>query len=639
MALDFANACKFVAGAGGLTDFTATTAAPGHMMPATANVVSGQSYRYRAESSDLSQWEIGTGLYTNVGGSILQRTSVLFSSTGSKINFTNAPTVGLTLFAEDLRSIRERLLTNRNYYVATTGSNSADGLTLGTPFLTIQKAIDIACALDLNIYYVVVNVADGTYNEGISTKYYVGGMGNGIILRGNLTTPANVVINNIGGWACFYHAFAQPWTIQGFTLTASGSNSGGIFAFNSAIVSFDHIVFGNCGAYHLWANSGGYFVNNGAITISGPASFHLLLQQSCMAEFRGAVYTFTTNPTNFNGTFIQAAFESTLLIGGCTFTNKAFATGKRFTSNQSSNIDTGSAGLTYLPGNIAGTCASNGTYDDNKLSPGFRAHKNGALQTVAVGTVTQLTFGTELYDVGNYFVTDAWTPPAGLVDINASAGFIKDPSAIIGTAVSATLGTAGTSTFMLTSVALPNGSTVYSVGIYSTVATTGSKIKIAQVVSTLSFNFVIDQSFNHGGGGWQDVVLTNPYTVPDTGAYSIGLFGNVAAMNQSTVATVRSGKPGDQGGVGNSAGWSSGSFVCYPMRYQLSGGGASIEIFKNGVSFARTSRQHETIGAPSLAVIAKDNASGTDVYTVYAKTSATTISGSAIDTSFSGHCS
>lgn len=51
-----------------------------------------------------------------------------------------------------------------NYYVSTTGNNSNDGLTAGAPFLTVQKAVDVAAAKSLgNDKKAVINVAAGTY--------------------------------------------------------------------------------------------------------------------------------------------------------------------------------------------------------------------------------------------------------------------------------------------------------------------------------------------------------------------------------------------------------------------------------------------------------------------------------------------
>lgn len=50
----------------------------------------------------------------------------------------------------------------------------------------------------------------------------------------------------------------------------------------------------------------------------------------------------------------------------------------------------------------------------------FSVNKNGTDQTgIASATPTQLTFGTEVWDVGNYFASNAWTPPAGKVSFTA----------------------------------------------------------------------------------------------------------------------------------------------------------------------------------------------------------------------------
>lgn len=51
----------------------------------------------------------------------------------------------------------------------------------------------------------------------------------------------------------------------------------------------------------------------------------------------------------------------------------------------------------------------------------FKAHKNASDQTgVADNTATQVTFGTEVYDIGGFYASNAWTPPAGKIRLTAS---------------------------------------------------------------------------------------------------------------------------------------------------------------------------------------------------------------------------
>jgi hypothetical protein len=57
--------------------------------------------------------------------------------------------------------------------------------------------------------------------------------------------------------------------------------------------------------------------------------------------------------------------------------------------------------------------------------PAFSVHKNGTNQTgIPDAAFTQITFSTELYDVGNHFASSVWTPPAGVVHL--SAAFVGD---------------------------------------------------------------------------------------------------------------------------------------------------------------------------------------------------------------------
>lgn len=91
---------RFTPTAGGLTDFVNSSTVTGYR--AASNLVTTKTYRYRAESADLSQWEWGTGTWTS-GTSTLARTTILDSSNaGAKVNFTNPPQVAIVAFIEDI---------------------------------------------------------------------------------------------------------------------------------------------------------------------------------------------------------------------------------------------------------------------------------------------------------------------------------------------------------------------------------------------------------------------------------------------------------------------------------------------------------------------------------------------------------
>lgn len=117
----------------------------------------------------------------------------------------------------------------------------------------------------------------------------------------------------------------------------------------------------------------------------------------------------------------------------------------------------------------------------------FSAHKNGTAQTGLVdNTFTAVTFGTEVFDVGGLFASNAWTPPAGKVVLQASAVFTGtlDATAIQQLAIykngsilkeSGTIGTVGTATATVTVIDDANGTDVYTVQAkINTTASTGT---------------------------------------------------------------------------------------------------------------------------------------------------------------------
>jgi hypothetical protein len=73
----------------------------------------------------------------------------------------------------------------------------------------------------------------------------------------------------------------------------------------------------------------------------------------------GRTVTITGTPA-FSIAFISADNFSFAFVFGNTYSGSA--TGKRYTSNANSIINTGGGGATYLPGNAVGTLATQGQY-------------------------------------------------------------------------------------------------------------------------------------------------------------------------------------------------------------------------------------------------------------------------------------
>lgn len=108
----FVNVCRFTPTAGGTTDWTFSAAVTGYQSPTSAGATNGATYHVRAESADLSQWELSEGTY-NSGTGVFARTTVLYNSSatgtgagqsgaGTKINFSTVPQVAVVTIKEDL---------------------------------------------------------------------------------------------------------------------------------------------------------------------------------------------------------------------------------------------------------------------------------------------------------------------------------------------------------------------------------------------------------------------------------------------------------------------------------------------------------------------------------------------------------
>jgi hypothetical protein len=140
----FLDVCKFNPTAGGTTDWTVSSAVTGYQTPAGAGATNNGTYRYRAESSDLTQWEIGYGVYTTAG-TVLTRATVLFNSAGTtaKINFSSAPQVSVVALAEDLVFINppQGRLTLQTATPVMTTTQSAKTTIFYTPYVGNQVPI------------------------------------------------------------------------------------------------------------------------------------------------------------------------------------------------------------------------------------------------------------------------------------------------------------------------------------------------------------------------------------------------------------------------------------------------------------------------------------------------------------------
>ena len=151
---------------------------------------------------------------------------------------------------------RERLTSNRTYYVRTDGSNSNDGLTntSGGAFLTIQYAIDVVSSiLDIaSDVTVTIKVADGTYT--------------GVILASHLLATEMLKLLEIQPHhhrvllACLQVSVLECYQLQNYTINGFKVNStagliiNSLLVTNNGILDFLNIDFGSCASITWFAS-------------------------------------------------------------------------------------------------------------------------------------------------------------------------------------------------------------------------------------------------------------------------------------------------------------------------------------------------------------------------------------------------
>ncbi len=179
----------------GTGTITLGSAISGYLTPALAGVADGDVVAYAI--NDGAGSEVGTGTYT-ASGTTLTRTVRKSTSSNTAISLSGGALVYITPSAEDLRW---RLAANTTFNVATTGNDTTGDGSSGSPWATLQKAIDfVANSVDLNGFTVQINVGAGTYAGFTLSCPWVGAVAGGsvtppVTLNGDTTTPANVAIN------------------------------------------------------------------------------------------------------------------------------------------------------------------------------------------------------------------------------------------------------------------------------------------------------------------------------------------------------------------------------------------------------------------------------------------------------------
>lgn len=221
------------------------------------------------------------------------------------------------------------------YFVAPTGNDGADCLSVATPCLTLQHVVDIAP----NAQASGITLADGAYAS-VSVQYY-----KIIGFFGNCADPSLV---SIGGTTAVTGQDHAVVTISCLTLASS---SVGLYARQFAIADANNIRYGPmvigvsasetskinvCGATLL-----------GNITYPFAAGYGSTVFLGCSVAIPGPITV---------GAFAYAVIQSILNAGGATFTGLGNVTGLAYINDNSTIIRPPGGFL----GSVAGSIVQNG---------------------------------------------------------------------------------------------------------------------------------------------------------------------------------------------------------------------------------------------------------------------------------------
>lgn len=251
------------------------------------------------------------------------------------------------------------LSADRSYYVnSVTGNDSNNGLTAGTAYATIQKAINVASALNLNGYTATINVADGSYASFTTTRAASGGE---IVIKGNNAAPQNVIIGPTMGKTgiAIIHA---GYSVAGFSPRgANGEHNISVLGTSCTIGTMHHA--GTPGGAHIACGAGGAIYLTGDHYIAGGASVaHLYAADGGVIRSGNTLptMTFTAQSLGF-GAFVVAT-NGNINARYSNFSEPGNATGPRYNATLNGVINTNGGGANYYPGSVAGTIATGGIY-------------------------------------------------------------------------------------------------------------------------------------------------------------------------------------------------------------------------------------------------------------------------------------
>ena len=280
---------------------------------------------------------------------------VKVSADGS--SFTDAMVVnratGKTSFPAGVAGMREQLVANRTYYVAPGGSNANDGLSTGTAFATLQKAVNEAHRLDCSIFDVTIKLAPGSYaGAAVARPLFGGGV---LFIIGNEAVPGEMTLTT--GLAVENGAQVS---ISGVKFDIAADWDHALLAGIGTHLKIGAVEFGPVGANadHIHAENTCHITIKHDYSISGGGRRHIGLSGPAALTCSNRTIALTGTPS-----FAQFIFASDgAAMSMWNLATSGAATGSRYLATTNGVINLFGKPANFLPGDAAGITASGGIY-------------------------------------------------------------------------------------------------------------------------------------------------------------------------------------------------------------------------------------------------------------------------------------
>lgn len=261
-------------------------------------------------------------------------------------------------------AVRLIALATVNFYVATTGSDSNNGLSSGAPFLTLQHAINVALSYDAGGWDVIINIANGTYQGFLCLSPLVGANSAGIQIKGTNGSANVTIADTTTNPAAILTANDCVLTLSGLTITST--NGSDLFPSYAAHIKVgSDVVFGASHFGQIHAETGGSVEFSESTTFTGnaPAAVQAVLGGQIIFDDGSAItVTITGTPAYSIGWADIEGSGSRLYVPSGSLTFSGSATGPRFYVTDSASITTNGGTAIYFPGSTAGIEYHGGVY-------------------------------------------------------------------------------------------------------------------------------------------------------------------------------------------------------------------------------------------------------------------------------------